>query len=229
MRKYIVLTMAVLAAANVFAAPLSQGTKEVSIEGSYDPSTANGKSINAEASFGYFSADNIEIGVSAGFSENDLIEGWSAGVFAEYHIANSSIFTPFVGVSAKYYNTEVTESVIVDVSDTADEEVTEVEETEDTTDTVTEIEDTTTVEDNETVEETTDETESTEEATETTTKTETDAVVLEARAGVKCFIARNISVSAAYVWAFANEDIYFDGDDVESTDQRIEVGMRFYF
>jgi len=222
MRTALILTVLAVAL-NVSAAPLTQGTKEFAVEGSYDPTTANGKSVTANASFGYFTVDNFEVGVSSGYSENDLIEGWNAGVFAEYHIANKTIFTPFLGASAKYYNTEVTEIVTVEVEDTSD--TTEDTDSTDTTDDSSTDADTTSddsTSDADTTSETT-------ETVETQVKTETDAIVFEAKAGVKCFIARNISLSAAYVWAWANEDIYYDGANVESSDQRIEVGMRFYF
>ena len=213
MKKLTILVTTALMATQVFAAPLSRGIREFALEVSYAPSAPTSRSVSAGASFGYFAAENLEIGICAGYSDGDSDSTWDAGVFAEYHINNRSPLIPFAGVSAKYYSAETSELVLT-VLTRPEAEAMDVDPDADPANAV---------------DPTSEEETTSDEPVTSITKNESDAVGLEACVGVKCFIARNVSLSAACVWAWANEDIYYDGEDAEASDQRIELGLRFYF
>ncbi len=112
----------VLCATAALAAPIGQGATELSVSGSLDPKGPTGTTVDLNARAGYFMVDYVEIGLVGGFSDDDLVQTWTAGVFGELNIPLCEIVVPFVGVGARYGKTEIddpaekTDSVTLDLS-----------------------------------------------------------------------------------------------------------------
>jgi len=96
-----------LIAANGFAAPLPQGTKEIGVRGKVDFASAAGTALDGEVSLGIFALDNFEVGLTGSISKNDVLERWSGGVFSELNIDTGGMLVPFIGVAAEYASAEV--------------------------------------------------------------------------------------------------------------------------
>lgn len=82
---------------------LLEGTQELNVSGNLNFDTDN---YNLSTSYGYFVADNWEVGgdVSLGLSDNtDTLD---ISLFTEYNFTNSSDFVPYVGISAGMLNAE---------------------------------------------------------------------------------------------------------------------------
>jgi len=108
MKKIIIMLIAALAfshAAN--AVDLDTGTREVLVEGYYNPDTLAGAETMVQAGFGYFLIDSLEVGVIGGYSKNNDQKTWNAGVFSEYNLVLNEIFVPFVGIGAKYQKNQL--------------------------------------------------------------------------------------------------------------------------
>lgn len=58
---------------------------------------------------------------------------------------------------------------------------------------------------------------------------ESDAVILGARGGAKYFVTEFLALSAQLVLEAATDDIFLTEEGLESTDARIELGLRVYF
>ena len=56
-----------------------------------------------------------------------------------------------------------------------------------------------------------------------------DYVSAAATAGLKFFVTPRLAIAVSYVFTKANEDVFVTEDDVEDTDTRADLGMRYYF
>lgn len=202
-KELIALGIAIAVATNCFGEllELEQGTREIGLQGNVDLASRDGRSFSVDALFGYFTANCFEIGIAGGYAENDVAETWNVGVFAELNFDLDGKLIPFIGAAAKYYGSKVTESMPTTtiVISTTTNGAGETVQTEDTT------------------------------TTTETTETEDEAVVLEAKAGLKYFFAENVAFSVAYVTSFATEEIYWDDDKRQDTDARVEYAIRYFF
>jgi hypothetical protein len=55
------------------------------------------------------------------------------------------------------------------------------------------------------------------------------ALVSEFLVGCKYFIKEDVAISAAFAFDWATGEIYVDGDDAQSVDARVELGLRLFF
>lgn len=76
---------------------LLKGTQELDVAGNLNFDTDN---YNVAIGYGYFVADNWEVGgvVTAGFS--DETDTMDMSLFTQYNFTNSSDFVPYIGISA---------------------------------------------------------------------------------------------------------------------------------
>jgi opacity protein-like surface antigen len=170
MKTFVCILSCAICATAAIAAPIGRGAKELSLSGSFDSKGQTGTTIDLNAQVGYFMVDYVEVGLIGGFSDNEVVQTWSAGVFGELHMPLNRTVIPFIGIGALYGNTEI--------EDPAEE---------------------------------------------------TDSVTLNLTGGSKFFVSENLAVSLAYVFSVANEDIFVNEGQIEDTDSRVELGMRFYF
>ena len=116
-----------LIAANGFAAPLPQGTREIGVRGNVDFASAAGTSIDGEVALGIFALDNFEVGLTGSISKNDVLERWSGGVFSELNIDMGGALVPFIGVAAEFASAEIEADGNGEEAEGSGEEVAEVD------------------------------------------------------------------------------------------------------
>ncbi len=104
MKKWIaVFSGAMLIAASGLAQNLDAGTKELLLSGSVDFDTPVGTDLTLDIGLGHFVADNIEVGVLAGISDNDAGTLWRLGAFGELNLPVEGLgVVPFVGAAVLY-------------------------------------------------------------------------------------------------------------------------------
>lgn len=89
-----------------YGASLKQGTKEIVLEGLFDPDTQFDQQIDVGVKLGQFIQDNVEVGVLAAYSDNDVLEEMGLGAFAEYNFDQGTEIVPFVGVAVAWANVD---------------------------------------------------------------------------------------------------------------------------
>lgn len=82
---------------------LLEGTQELNVAGNLNFDTDN---YNLTAGYGYFVADNWEIGGDVTASLSDETDTWDVSLFTEYNFTNSSDFVPYIGISAGVLSAE---------------------------------------------------------------------------------------------------------------------------
>ncbi|MCS6770946.1 MAG: hypothetical protein NZ740_02840 [Kiritimatiellae bacterium] len=152
------------------AALIAEGSQELRLQGSLDPSTVNGSELRLNASYGYFFLDNAQAGGRLDFADNKKVNRIGLGAFAEYNVDTETDLTPFAEFFAGFAN--------VDVEGVGGDDL---------------------------------------------------AGILEFRAGAKYFLAEQVAVAAAGVFAYATEDIYPDEEKLRDTDVFMELSLRCYF
>jgi hypothetical protein len=105
MTKKLMFITAFLAVANLgFAGALSEGSKELSLNGNVDFDSALGTQANAQLGLGFFVADGLSVGPFGSVLYNDLVTVVQLGASAEYNFISESAFTPFVGAGIAWIN-----------------------------------------------------------------------------------------------------------------------------
>jgi len=100
MKKLITTMMGIsMIAASSYGVMISEGTRELVLEGSYDFESAAGSALDLNVKLGYFVLDGIEVGGLVGVSDDDFSTDWRIGAFAEYNVDLGEPIVPFVGVS----------------------------------------------------------------------------------------------------------------------------------
>ncbi len=99
-----VLIAIILAPAAAEAATFPHSTREIILEGSFNLENHKGSTrADILAGYGYFIADNLEIGLIASFrktewdSEWGINSIWGFGVFSEYNFETGGPLLPYVG------------------------------------------------------------------------------------------------------------------------------------
>lgn len=81
---------------------LSEGTKELVLDGVFDPDTAAGTEMELNVKYGVFVADRVELGGVAGLADNDLATSWRLGIFGEINMETATQLVPYVGGGLSY-------------------------------------------------------------------------------------------------------------------------------
>lgn len=99
MKKFAIIVILSLATIiGGYAQMLSQGTKEIEIEGSFDYKSPAGTQIWTALGFGYYVIDNFELMGVGYFSYDDYTIGIHPAIGAEYNFNLGYKLVPFVGV-----------------------------------------------------------------------------------------------------------------------------------
>ena len=114
MRKFFVLAIAAAFAASVCAQPaIQEGTRELIVEGGWDPDGASGTELDLTVGYGVFVRDAIEVGGLLGYTSYEDAYGagsdWKVlaiGGFAEYHFDMASMTVPYIGAEVGYTSYE---------------------------------------------------------------------------------------------------------------------------
>lgn len=108
MRKYFVVAIVAALATFVYAQPsIQEGTRELSLSGSWDPESAAGSTIALDVGYGVFVRDLIEVGGLLSYADNDIVTTWGLGGFAEYHFDMATMTVPYVGLRLEYIDYDV--------------------------------------------------------------------------------------------------------------------------
>ena len=115
MRKYLVMVLVAAVAAGAYAQPaIQEGTREVLIDGSWDPDGPTGTVLDLTFGYGVFVRDAIEVGGQIGYSSTEDAGGvgvdsktlWLGG-FVDYHFDMGTMTVPYVGADISYGNREL--------------------------------------------------------------------------------------------------------------------------
>jgi opacity protein-like surface antigen len=100
---------------------LSQGTKELAVSGNYDPDAFDDYQVALEVGYGYFIADNLEVGASVGYAGSEHVDIYGILGFVEYNFNLGGRVVPYVRASVGWLGAEVEDPVtgIKDDNDTA--------------------------------------------------------------------------------------------------------------
>ena len=101
-----ILIFAAMTSTN-YGVMLSGGTKELAVVGNFDPSTESDTNIELGVKAGLFIQDLLEVGGSAGFQDNDTVERWNVGTFAEYNLDLGSDWVPYIGLGLDFAQVDI--------------------------------------------------------------------------------------------------------------------------
>ncbi len=108
MRKYFVVAIVAALATFVYAQPsIQEGTRELSLSGSWDPEGAAGAAIALDVGYGVFMRDLIEVGGLLSYADNGIVTTWGLGGFVEYHFDMATMTVPYVGLRIEYIDYDV--------------------------------------------------------------------------------------------------------------------------
>ena len=98
------LTLAAIASCAIAAhgASLKEGTQEFSVGGAFEPKSSSGADFNVKLTYGFFAADNLEVGGRIGYHNNDETTLFSAGPFTELNFDLGGEFVPFIGAELDF-------------------------------------------------------------------------------------------------------------------------------
>ena len=103
MRKYFVVVIVAALATFVYAQPsIQEGTRELSLSGSWDPEGAAGATIALDVGYGVFVRDLIEVGSLVSYASDDIDTLWGLGGFVEYHFDMATMTVPYIGARFVY-------------------------------------------------------------------------------------------------------------------------------
>ena len=80
MKKWIALAVVLAVATTGQAVVLTQGSKELAVEGLFDSDTIDGDHADVTVFYGEYTEDNFEIGLQGSIWDTDHVEAWSAGL-----------------------------------------------------------------------------------------------------------------------------------------------------
>ena len=95
----IIVVLALATSIGGYAQMLSQGTKELELEGGFDDKTAAGNQVWIGLGFGYFVIDNLELIAAGYFVHDDYTIGYHPAVGAQYNFNLGYKLVPFVGIN----------------------------------------------------------------------------------------------------------------------------------
>ena len=93
------------------APSLIAGTRELALSGALDTEGPSGTTYNIDVTYGYFIADNLEIGggLAYAFAEGDPDDATTLGLrgLADYHFGGASAVVPYVGARVGWQSVEI--------------------------------------------------------------------------------------------------------------------------
>ncbi|MFT5499102.1 MAG: hypothetical protein ACI9TH_004517 [Kiritimatiellia bacterium] len=102
------LVLAALSAGTVQAEPqLTQGTKELTLQGFADFETREDYFVYLDLGYGTFIKDHLEVGLNFGANSSDASQNYSIGPFVEYNFANGGDMVPYVNAGARWAYSDV--------------------------------------------------------------------------------------------------------------------------
>lgn len=102
LRKSGLILLIALLGATAHAAALKADTQEFRAGGVFEPTSVAGSHFSTDLTYGYFVADEFEVGGHIKFSHDDASSLFGAGPFIEYNFDLGSEFVPFVGVALDF-------------------------------------------------------------------------------------------------------------------------------
>ena len=90
---------------------INEGTKQLSLNGSYDANHALDYQLVLGGGFAYFVMDSWQIGGVVGWSSNDLADSLELGIVTEYDFNTGSAWVPFVKAGILYAGVELDDDV----------------------------------------------------------------------------------------------------------------------
>jgi hypothetical protein len=101
MKKWIALAVVLAVATTGQAVVLTQGAKELAVEGLFDSDTIEGDHVDLTVFYGEYTEDNFEIGLQGSIRDTDRVEAWSAGVRFEHNFTQYEV-VPYLALSIEY-------------------------------------------------------------------------------------------------------------------------------
>lgn len=115
-RKILAIALIAAIAASAQGMFLEEGTSELSLSGLLDFDTANGTLTDLNVFYGYFVMDYLEVGLEAGYLNDDAFRVWALGPKADYNFDIGYSVVPFIGGALKFASAE---QKVIDESDNA--------------------------------------------------------------------------------------------------------------
>ncbi|MGD8109467.1 opacity family porin [Vibrio sp. TRT 21S02] len=84
------------------AVQLSEGTQEISVQGNLNLDYSDEYLLVLDTSYGYFLADDWEVGGNLGVNMSDNNKRFVLGAFTEYNFTNETNWVPYLGASAQF-------------------------------------------------------------------------------------------------------------------------------
>ena len=104
----LLIGLAIAAAGTALQAQtLDKGTRELAIAGNGDFSGSDDWNLYLEPKFGYFVADDVELGLSGNVNLTDDSHQFSIGPFAEYNFRTGSKWVPFITGGFEWINADI--------------------------------------------------------------------------------------------------------------------------
>ncbi|MBN1269367.1 MAG: hypothetical protein JXB04_07260 [Kiritimatiellae bacterium] len=106
MKRCAIFALLLAAAVAAHAIVLSQGNKELAIEGLFDSTSLDGDHYDFTFFYGEYPEDNTEIALQASARGTDHVKLWSAGVRFEQNFTQYTV-VPFLALSLEYARVDV--------------------------------------------------------------------------------------------------------------------------
>jgi hypothetical protein len=108
MKKLIIILALATLAGTSYAGALDLGSQELGVSGLLDFDTLDGTYVDVQVKYGYFWIDDLEFGGVISFRDDNRLQEWKLGGFAEYNFRIDSPVTPYIGAALTYGDSDIT-------------------------------------------------------------------------------------------------------------------------